>query len=82
MSFLAKEAATRDFRLDAVHLAICLDHYGCLEPGAGGGTDAGAPGSGGGGPLPCLAMWRGACAVLHAPRPRLHGAPAPRAAPA
>lgn len=35
MGFLAREAATKDYRLDAVHLAICLHAYGVLEPAAG-----------------------------------------------
>lgn len=39
MAFLAKEAATRDYRLDAAHLAICLHHYRVLDTSA---ADAGA----------------------------------------
>lgn len=35
VGFLAREAATKDYRLDAVHLAICLHAYGVLEPAAG-----------------------------------------------
>lgn len=31
VAFLAREAATRDYRLDAVHLAICLHHYRVLD---------------------------------------------------
>ncbi|GAB4816873.1 hypothetical protein N2152v2_003919 [Parachlorella kessleri] len=40
VDFLAQEASTRDYRLDAVHLGICLLHYGVL--GASGEQDAGA----------------------------------------
>eukprot|EP00887_Chlorella_sp_A99_P000841 scaffold5.g841.t1 len=47
VSFLAKEAATRDYRLDAVHLGICLHHYGLLG-GAGGGGASPPPAGGGG----------------------------------
>lgn len=39
MSYLAQDSATRDYRLDAVHLGICLQHYGVL--GISGDTDAG-----------------------------------------
>jgi len=38
VGFLDREAATKDYRLDAVHLAICLHAYGVLEPAA---SDAG-----------------------------------------
>ena len=38
MAFLAREAATKDYRLDGVHLAICLHHYGVLDTSA---ADAG-----------------------------------------
>lgn len=31
MGFLAQEASTREYRLDAVHLGICLFHYGVLS---------------------------------------------------
>lgn len=40
VAFLAREAATSDYRLDAVHLAICLHHYGVLDTSA---ADAGGP---------------------------------------
>ena len=43
VAFLAREAATRDYRLDAVHLAICLHHYGVLDASPG---DAGSAGRG------------------------------------
>ncbi|KAL4437959.1 hypothetical protein ABPG77_004180 [Micractinium sp. CCAP 211/92] len=43
VAFLAREAATRDYRLDAVHLAICLQYYGVLDTSA---ADAGAGGRG------------------------------------
>ncbi len=39
VAFLAQEASTRDYRLDAVHLGICLLHYGVL--GISGDSDAG-----------------------------------------
>ncbi|PSC75508.1 nuclear pore complex NUP93A-like [Micractinium conductrix] len=48
VAFLAREAATRDYRLDAAHLAICLQAAGVLDTspadaGAGGrGVDVGA----------------------------------------
>jgi hypothetical protein len=38
VAFLAREAATKDYRLDGVHLAICLHHYGVLDTSA---ADAG-----------------------------------------
>ena len=39
VAFLAQEASTRDYRLDAVHLGILLLHYGVL--GASSEQDAG-----------------------------------------
>ena len=38
VAFLSREAATKDYRLDGVHLAICLQHYGVLDTSA---ADAG-----------------------------------------
>ncbi|KAL4859943.1 Nuclear pore complex protein NUP93A [Chlorella vulgaris] len=44
VGFLSREAATKDYRLDAVHLAICLQHASVLDPspadGGGGGGRA------------------------------------------
>lgn len=44
VAFLAREAAAKDYRLDAVHLAICLQHAAVLDPspadGGGGGGRA------------------------------------------
>lgn len=40
VAFLAQEASTREYRLDAVHLGICLHHAGVL--GISGDADAGA----------------------------------------
>lgn len=43
VAFLAREAATKEYRLDAVHLAICLQQYQVLDTSA---ADAGAGGRG------------------------------------
>jgi nuclear pore complex protein Nup93 len=49
LSFLASSPLTRDYRLDAVHLAACLHLAGALEPSSTSSSGSVSRGGGGGG---------------------------------
>lgn len=53
VAFLGREAATKDYRLDAVHLAIALHHYAVLDTSA---ADAGARRQGAGAGRCCATL--------------------------